>query len=242
MKTTTSMDAVIIHTAPYKENDLLVHTYSLEYGKISLIAKGVKKLNSKNAKGVHLMSLSHLDVSLSSSLSSLIRAETVHYYRHISDDLLSEAVGEYILEYYYRYEEDNAPDETKYQMLVKCLEALNNGLPPQNVCALFQAAVIKENGLYINVDACKECDSKQVSGIDFTDGSFVCIAHMTTAKLYNKETLKYYRRVHKLSVDDLDHLDLENVEIKDIILLHNQLLLDHAGIRLNTMKFIEKLL
>ena len=40
---------IVLKTHPYKESDSLVTVYFKDYGKMTLIARGVKKLKSKNA-------------------------------------------------------------------------------------------------------------------------------------------------------------------------------------------------
>ena len=40
---------IVLKTHPYKESDSLVTVYFKDYGKMTLIARGVKKLKSKKA-------------------------------------------------------------------------------------------------------------------------------------------------------------------------------------------------
>ncbi len=56
MKTTTNEVneyAIILKTTPYKENDCILHVYTKTYGKLGIIAKGVRKMTSKNAFATH---------------------------------------------------------------------------------------------------------------------------------------------------------------------------------------------
>ena len=44
MKTTTNqerIEAIVLKNTPYKENDMIIHVYSLQLGKIGIHAKGV---------------------------------------------------------------------------------------------------------------------------------------------------------------------------------------------------------
>ena len=46
MKTTINevvVTGIILKTTPYKENDMILHIYTRDYGKIGVIARGVKK-------------------------------------------------------------------------------------------------------------------------------------------------------------------------------------------------------
>ena len=44
-----NITGLVLKNKPYKENDMLLWIYTHDYGKLALIAKGVKKLKSKNA-------------------------------------------------------------------------------------------------------------------------------------------------------------------------------------------------
>ena len=49
---------IVLKTHPYKESDSLVTVYFKDYGKMTLIARGVKKLKSKNASACQSLTLS----------------------------------------------------------------------------------------------------------------------------------------------------------------------------------------
>ena len=42
-----NITGLVLKNKPYKENDMLLWIYTHDYGKLALIAKGVKKLKSK---------------------------------------------------------------------------------------------------------------------------------------------------------------------------------------------------
>ena len=44
-----SIEGLVLKNKPYKESDMLVWIYTKTYGKMALIARGVKKMKSKNA-------------------------------------------------------------------------------------------------------------------------------------------------------------------------------------------------
>ena len=86
MKMTTNeevVEAIIIKTTAYKENDLILHVYTKEYGKIGILARGVKKLTSKNARACQPLMMSEMTIRLKKGLNTLIKATPMHYFRHI---------------------------------------------------------------------------------------------------------------------------------------------------------------
>lgn len=64
-----SEPGVILHTRPYQENSLLVELYTLNYGRISAVARISKKVSSR-ARGIY-QPYALLKLSLSKGKSSL---------------------------------------------------------------------------------------------------------------------------------------------------------------------------
>ena len=70
-------NAFIIHGRSYRETSLLLEVFSQDYGKVSLIAKGIRKNKSKLAGILQPFNLLRLSWSGRSELQTLIEAEPV---------------------------------------------------------------------------------------------------------------------------------------------------------------------
>ena len=163
MKTTTNqerIECIVLKNTPYKENDMIIHVYSLQFGKIGIHAKGVRKLTSKSAPGCLSLTKSYMDILLKKGMSSLIRSESINHYRRIKENIDCEIIANVILEYFYRYIEDNSPSLKHYQFLMESLEALNNGYSPLLVYLMFLVYVLKNEGIDLEVDSCVYCCRK----------------------------------------------------------------------------------
>ena len=244
MKMTTNevnVEGVVLKQSDYKENDMILHVYTKDYGKISFIAKGVRKLTSKNARAVSPMMVSEFSLNLKKGLSSLIKATPIHYLRHIKESIESEIVGNYILEYFYRYVEENDPDEDVYKQLIKCLEALDHGYSPFLVYCLFQVFILEHNGISIDVDGCVLCGSSRVVSVSISEGGFVCEQHNQSNIIYPKELLKGFRHLHKLTIDNIDSLHIEESYLKEIMKIHETYIYEYCGIVLKSSTFIKQI-
>ena len=93
MKMTTNevnVEGVVLKQTAYKETDMILQVYTKDYGKLSFVAKGVRKLTSKNARAVSPMMISDFSVNLKKGLSTLIKASPINYLRHIKESIESE--------------------------------------------------------------------------------------------------------------------------------------------------------
>lgn len=236
------LQAVILKRTPYKENDMILHVYTKEFGKMGIKARGVRKITSKNAKACQEMMISEFMVDVRKGLSSLRKATPVHYLRHIKESLDSEIVGNYILEYYYRYIEENQPSLEEYEILINSLNALDQGYHPLYIYLLFNVFILKHNGVSIDVDGCVLCGSSQVVSISLSDGGFLCYDHLQQHRTYSKELLKAFRHIHKFSMENVDLLHIDSKVIKELIDIMDSFIDEYTGVSLRTHTFIQQIL
>ena len=243
MKTTineVTTQGIILKQTPYKENDMILHVYTQDYGKIGILARGVRKMTSKNARATQPMMQSELMIHLKKGLSSLVKASPIDYFRHIVEHMDSEIVANYILEYYYRYIEDNDPLEKEYDILYQSLYTLNQGYSPLLVYLLFNVFVLDHNGVSIDVDGCVICGSSQVVGISLLDGGFVCEKHHRDI-LHSVDVLKAFRHIHKVSFEHIDKLHIKEDVLKQLVTIMDQFVEEYTGVQLKTSTFIKQI-
>lgn len=243
MKTTTNqekIEAIILKSTPYKENDAIIHVYSLEYGKIGIHARGVRKITSKSAPGCQSLTKSSMEILLKKGMSSLIRAESMNYFRRIKENIDSEIIANVILEYYYRYIEENKPSLEDYQFLNNSLEALNNGYSPLLVYLFFLVYVLKHEGIELEVDSCVHCDETKVVSISL-DGGFVCSLHQGSLKTYDIEVLKAFRHIYKLNINSIDKVHYSESCLRQLLPIYEYYIEEYAGIYFKSKAFINRL-
>ncbi len=244
MKTTIneqSVECIVLKKVPYKENDCLVYLYSKDYGKICTLARGMNKMKSKNARGCQEMVLSEITLNLKKGISSLIRSAPLHYFRHIKEHIESDIVASYILEYYYRYVDENDPDELLYNQLYYSLKALDEGYHPLLVYLVFNIFLLNIHGLSMEVDGCVVCGCTHVVSLSLQEGGFLCESHVKN-ECYNKQFLKAFRHLNKITIEHIDALHIEDTIIKQLSLMIQSYLEDSTGIKFKSFGFIQTLL
>lgn len=244
MKTTTNqevVEAILLKRTAYKENDMILHIYTKEYGKIGVIARGIRKMTSKNAPACQEIMISEMTILLKKGLSSLINASPIDYLRHIKESIDSEIVANYILEYFYRYIEENNPVEKEYEILMMALKALNLGYSPLLIYLMFNVFVLDHNGVSIDVEGCVICHSSKVVSISLEDGGFLCADHIGKHSVYDKEVLKAFRHIHKIPLSHIDSLHIDESVIKQLIPIMDYYIDEYTGISLRTKAFIQQI-
>lgn len=234
---------IVLKSIPYKENDALITVYFQDYGKMTLIARGVKKLKSKNASAIQTMTCSEFTFVARKGLSLLIKASALNYYRYIKEDIFLEAYATCFLEFVLKNEADNQPDQEIYDYLQTSLAALDNGHSAKLVYLLFSAFMLKICGAPLQVDECSRCQKKDhIVAISLQDGGFVCErCLMLHDKRLDKKTLMAFRHINKYTIFQIDQVKIDE-DIQDILIeIMDHYVDEFTGLFFGSRKFIRQL-
>lgn len=234
---------LVLKTRPYQENDLLVWVYSRDYGKITLLAKGVKKMTSKNAPACQTLTLSEFVVVFKPGISRLIKANAIDYYRRLKEDIELEAYATYCLEFVDKYTKENDPDSEIYDTLLLALNYLQLGYDHKLVYLLFNAFILKITGSSLEVDGCVNCGRQDlISSISISGGGFVCQNCLSKYdRRLNVDILKGFRYINKFPLTKIDQLHLSFEVIKELTEIMDIFIDEYTGINFKSRKFIRQL-
>ena len=143
--------AFVLRRTNYGETDRILNLLTPE-GKISCLAKGVRKEKSKLAGGIELFTLSSVVIhrSQKSDLGLLTAAKMETFYDNILKDLASLEIASKILKEIGRITEHVDSPEF-FELLRQSLEGLNQNLNPKLVETWFNFNLARIKGEQINL-------------------------------------------------------------------------------------------
>ena len=123
-----SSEGIILARRNYSEADRILVIFSKNYGKLSLIAKGVRKLNSR--KRGHLEIFSHIKFAAAKgkNLDVLTEAEIIDSFAKVRQDLRKIAVAYYLMEVVGRVTHEDEKNDILYSYILKNLRMLKTEL------------------------------------------------------------------------------------------------------------------
>lgn len=230
---------IVLKVIPYKDNDAILSVYFREYGKLSLLASGLRKPKSKNVSACQPFMISEFTFFLKKGLCKLISARLINGNHHIAENLSYQATATLICEYFYRGILDNQPSVEHYEFLFHSLKCLNEGYHYLQVYLFAIAFILKDSGSAIIVDCCAMCDdTHQIAGIDIKSGGFVCIKHHQDNTKYSVDFLKMFRLINHASIKQIDYLTTNVFELKELKKIMDQFYDEYCGIQLKSKQFI----
>jgi DNA repair protein RecO (recombination protein O) len=142
----------VLHSYPYKETSLIVDTFTRDFGRIGVVAKGAKRPLSK-LRGV-LQTFQPLSLSFSgkSELRTLIDAEWVGGLLPLEKTAL--LCGFYLNELLVKLLARDDPHPALFDHYVSTLNELAHGEPAQITLRKFERALLKETGVAADLTRC----------------------------------------------------------------------------------------
>lgn len=156
VKRVALQDAYVLHRRPYRESSFIVELFTPEYGRVSAVAKGVRKIKS-STQGL-LQPFMPLLVSFSGKgeLMSLNQVDSQNSCAALKGDCLF--AGFYLNELLVALLQKWDEYPRLYQAYEQTLNALQSGVLEQATLRVFEKTLLEElgYGLFSNIDELKQ--------------------------------------------------------------------------------------
>lgn len=177
-------DAIVLRRTNYGEADRIIQIITPKHGKLSVIAKGVRKEKSKLAQGIELFSVSELVLHVGKSeIHTLTSVRLKNFYRHILEDYSRLEFAYEILKKINKISE-HIDESNLYKYLLIALESLDNQEIDERIIKSWIAlrfAEVQGHGLNLSrdsnnnnlqVDKNYRFDIAEMSFVEDSRGSF----------------------------------------------------------------------
>jgi len=175
--------ALILRRINYGDHDLIINLFTLDRGKVSVIAKAAKK-SVKRFGGI-LELFSALEVVINpgrgKGLPVLQEATLVQPYANIRSDVVKTAYASYWAELVNTWMEEYERQDLIFNLLKHVLTELDGGVKePRALSILFQIRFMSLSGLAPNLTKCSRCglDVEKVASreiyFSLSGGGIVC--------------------------------------------------------------------
>ncbi len=184
MDETRHSQALILNRSAYRESDSLVIVYTKDYGKMSLVARGTKKIQSKLAGHLEPMSLADILIIKGRGFDYVGSALTRDAFLNLKDNLNKLYYAGQAIRWFNRLVKEDQPDERLFFLLGRWLEVLDNypseEFTKENGELFFIFFVLKlmgELGYKPEMYECLNCREKVSPGKNYfnlKNGGLVC--------------------------------------------------------------------
>ena len=167
--------ALALKATDYKENDKLILLYSLEYGKITVHGKGIRKNTAKLKFCADQFCFGQYELAKVDDRFTLKTCDQLESFYSLREDVVTYYSACTIAECLANYTEVGQSEPAVFVETLKALQALTNGVEPLTVALRYILKFLELQGFKLDFDRCSVCDTKSKKMfLDLQRGSLVC--------------------------------------------------------------------
>lgn len=139
------VEGVILKRRNLGEADRILTVFSLQKGKISVLAKGVRRITSRRAGNVELLNRVSMYLHQAKTFLILTEASSLETFQKIKGNLTLSTAAFHILELVDKITAENQENRVLYEHLVQVLKRLDEN-PRQILIRAFEAKILSNLG------------------------------------------------------------------------------------------------
>jgi DNA repair protein RecO (recombination protein O) len=171
------VSAVVLRQRDLGEADRIVVLYTPHRGKLSAVAKGVKRPRSKLAGGLQLFTQAEILLAVGRTLEVITQVRPVEAYYRLRTDMARFAHASYAVELLDVLTEERAPDPDLFALLVAVLHGLDQESDPATLLRGFELQLLTRLGYGPELETCVSCGTEVEggrAGFATSEGGVVC--------------------------------------------------------------------
>ncbi|MBN1263317.1 MAG: DNA repair protein RecO [Candidatus Pacebacteria bacterium] len=118
-------EAIVLKAIKFAEADRLLTVFSRHYGRVKVLAKGIRKVTSRKGASLELFNRTKLVLAKGRNLDIITEVEVLDAYRNWRQDLVRVGVAYYLVELVERLIPEGEENRRVYRLLVNSLENLS---------------------------------------------------------------------------------------------------------------------
>ena len=195
--------AIVLGHFEYGEADRILTLFTYQRGKITAIAKGVRKIRSHKAGHLEPFTNVNLFLAKGRNLDIITQAETVNPHMGLREDLQRVAFASYVVEVLDRFTYEEGQNVAMFRLLEETLTRLDTQPNLETVVHFYETRLLELLGFRPQLFECIDCGEAILPQDQFftpLDGGAVCpkCARARSEVLpVEKDVLRYFRHLQR---------------------------------------------
>ena len=168
---------IVLRETAYKESSKILTVLTSEEGKLTVMAKGALRKNSKLAAATQLLVFSEMTLFSSRDRWTMTEARSIEQFRGLQDDIAKLALGSYFAELTEAVADEDNPNTELLPLCLNALYALSEGIKPSSyIKPAFELRLMKVSGFSPLVSHCSVCGQGEPKDarLDTVGGKLYC--------------------------------------------------------------------
>lgn len=207
------------------EADELFTFYTKDFGKLEVLGKSIRKIDSKLRSGADAFYLSEIEFIQGKGRKTLTDAVLIEKFESLRNDLPKLKIAYGISEVLDGLVRGQETDEEIWQLLIEVFEGLNDEAKTEIIYYYFFWKLVSVLGYGLELYHCAICQKKLIpQGLQFDSkqGGIICQSCFKESESVQKispETIKVLRMIVNGNCKDLIKLKIDNQYLKELKLI-----------------------
>ncbi|UJF35085.1 DNA repair protein RecO [Paenibacillus hexagrammi] len=241
-----SLQGIVLRSMDYGEGNKIISLFTPELGKVSLMARGAKKVKSRHAAVTQLFTYGDfVFFKAGGQMGTLNHGEIVEAHHKLREDLYMSAYASYLVEMTDRMLGDEEGSAYLFEQLKAGLTAIESEKDMQIVVHLYEMKMFELAGYLPVTDACAACGNHmELTMFSPSLGGCLCARCRfkdNQAIAISEGTLKLLRLFTRMDIRRLGSVQVKPETKTELKICMRSYMDFHIGIQWKSRSFIEQM-
>ena len=230
---------VVVGEQVYSESSKILKIFTKEYGIISVMSKGCRKIKSIFHEASNTLVYANFDISYKEEgISNLVAVDIIKIFKNIVMDCrdLEKKAYSFLLinivtQIINQKNVKNIEIANIYDIFLASINKIDEGFTPKIIVDIAMLKYLEYLGVKPSVDCCSNCgSSSNIITISSSSFGYVCSNCYRNEKIVSKDTIKMIRMLYYVDIDRIKKLEIKEDIIKEIDEFLEDYYEEHTGI------------
>ncbi|TCZ75577.1 DNA repair protein RecO [Paenibacillus albiflavus] len=239
------VEGIVLRSMDYGEGNKIITLYTREMGKVSVMARGAKKVKSRLGAVTQLFTFGEYVFYKSGQMGTLNNGELLKSFNKLREDLYKSAYSAYLVELIDRMSSEEDASAYLFEQLKAGLEAIDEDKDMAIVAHLLEMKLLGSAGYSPELEACVSCGSitprmlfsARLGGVICSS----CSYKDQQAIAMSDATWKLLRLFKRLDLRRLGAIDVKQSTKDELKSCMRTYMDTHVGIRFKSRSFLEQM-
>jgi len=240
-----SITGFVIKTQNYRDTHKLITLFTKELGKVTAIARGANKPNSRMVAITQPFVYGNFLTYISSGLSTIQQGEVEDSNRRIREDIIKTTYASYISELTWKTLRDREANSYLYRQLKHTMKWISDHDESMIPMMMYELKIYKIAGISPVIDSCVLCQThKELEAFSIAEGGLVCqkCRNRDPHSVYLTPTLiKLLQMFNNVGIDQVGNISIKKSNEQTLRFILDEYYDRYGGYPLKTRKVLNQL-
>lgn len=237
----TKVEGIILKETPYSNTSKIISLYTREYGLISVLCKGAKRLNSPLRANTIKYTYGYFHIMYKEDkLSTLTDVDIINNLTNIKTDIVNVSYLGYMSELTMQVLKQTSDD--LFDIFINAVLKLNENMDPLVITNILEIKYLPYLGIGLNLEGCCKCGNQNsIVTIDGDAGGYICSNCLRNEKIVDTKVLQMLRMYYYVDIKSISELKISKSVKNEINNFLNTYYDRYSGLYLYSKDFLKSL-